>query len=40
MVTKFQNGTVSNVTLGTALKMFAGRAANTALRLAQQWLEQ
>jgi len=33
MVTKFQNGTISNVTLGTALKMFGGRAANTAWRL-------
>jgi len=31
MVTKFQNGTISNVTLGTAMKMFGGRAANTGL---------
>lgn len=29
MVTKFENGTIFNVTLGTALKMFGGRAAAT-----------
>ena len=31
MVTKFQNGTISNVTLGTAGKMFGGRAASSGL---------
>jgi hypothetical protein len=31
MVTKFENGTISNVSLPTALKMFAGRAADTNL---------
>jgi RHS repeat-associated protein len=31
MVTKFERGTISNVSLQTAGKMFAGRAANTGL---------
>lgn len=31
MVTKFENSTISNVTLGTAGKMLGGRAASTGL---------
>lgn len=31
MITKFENGTISNVSAGTAAKMFAGRSLDTAV---------